>query len=271
MAAENSATNRWRHARRSARLPFAKLRSWWVVQSAGPSPGIPLVDLAHHWRGSDRARGPATCFFARPDRNSQFPKSHVSPAACLSPPFMPAPQVGTPATIFGVLRLPEGTGRVPAVVVPTAVRASRERRRTGAGSLVQLGIATFVVNSFAGRSIPRVCSGPHTISAASVLTDVYRARDLLAAHPRIDVTRIALMGFSLEAARLFGQAIPDSSNATVWDRRTLQPISRFIQRAVTSGSPMKIRVGRRANQDLPWQSRRSDDHQPLQGVYRQAA
>ncbi len=77
-----------------------------------------------------------------------------------------------------------------------AVRVSRERRRTGAESLVQLGIATFVVNSFAGRGIPRVCSGPHTISAASVLTDVYRARDLLAAHPRIDLTRIALMGFS---------------------------------------------------------------------------
>ena len=63
-------------------------------------------------------------------------------------------------------------------------------------SLRQLGVATFVVNSFVGRSIPRVCAGPHTISMASVLTDVYRARDLLAAHPRIDPDKIAVMGFS---------------------------------------------------------------------------
>jgi dienelactone hydrolase len=123
-------------------------------------------------------------------------QSLTFPGSLFIPPFMPAPQVGTPATIFGVLRLPEGTGRVPAVVVTHGCSGITGAETYWSGSLVQLGIATFVVNSFAGRGIPRVCSGPHTISAASVLTDVYRARDLLAAHPRIDVTRIALMGFS---------------------------------------------------------------------------
>jgi dienelactone hydrolase len=123
-------------------------------------------------------------------------QSLTFPGSLFTPPFMPAPQDGTPATIFGVLRLPEGAGRVPAVVITHGCSGITGAETYWGGSLVQLGIATFVVNSFAGRGIPRVCSGPHTISAASVLTDVYRARDLLAAHPRIDLTRIALMGFS---------------------------------------------------------------------------
>jgi dienelactone hydrolase len=123
-------------------------------------------------------------------------QSLTFPGSLFTPPFMSAPQDGTPATIFGVLRLPEGTGRVPAVVLTHGCSGITGAETFWGGSLVQLGIATFVVNSFAGRGIPRVCSGPHTISAASVLTDVYRARDLLAAHPRIDLTRIALMGFS---------------------------------------------------------------------------
>jgi dienelactone hydrolase len=113
-----------------------------------------------------------------------------------TPPFMAAPQEGTPATIFGVLRLPEGSGPVPAAVVTHGCSGPTGAETYWAGSLPQLGIATFVVNSFAGRGISRVCSGQQTISMASMLTDVYRARDLLAAHPRIDPARIAVMGFS---------------------------------------------------------------------------
>jgi dienelactone hydrolase len=123
-------------------------------------------------------------------------QSRTFPGSLFTPPFMAAALDGTPAVIFGVLRLPEGAGPVPAVVVTHGCSGITGAETHWAESLPQLGIATFVVNSFAGRGIPRVCSGPHTISAASVLTDVYRARDLLAAHPRIDLTRIALMGTS---------------------------------------------------------------------------
>ena len=118
------------------------------------------------------------------------------PGSLFIPPFMAAPQEGKPATIFGVLRLPEGTGRVPAVVITHGCSGITGAETYWAESLVKLGVATFVVNSFAGRGIPRACSGHHTISPASMLTDVYRARDFLAAHPRIDLMRIALMGFN---------------------------------------------------------------------------
>lgn len=123
-------------------------------------------------------------------------QSLTFPGSLFTPPFMPPPEEGTPATIFGILRLPAGAGRVPAVVVTHGCSGLTGAETYWGSSLVQLGVATFVVNSFAGRGIPRACTGPHTISMASVLTDVYRARDLLAAHPRIDLKRIAVMGFS---------------------------------------------------------------------------
>lgn len=122
-------------------------------------------------------------------------QSLTFPGSLFTPPFMPAPEEGTPTTIFGILRLPEGDDRVPAVVLTHGCSGITGAETYWGSSLVQLGVATFVVNSFVGRSIPRVCTGPHTISMASVLTDVYRARDILASHPRIDAGRMA-MGFS---------------------------------------------------------------------------
>ena len=70
-------------------------------------------------------------------------QSLTFPGSLFIPPFMPAPQVGTPATIFGVLRLPEGTGRVPAVVVTHGCSGITGAETYWSGSLVQLGIATF--------------------------------------------------------------------------------------------------------------------------------
>jgi dienelactone hydrolase len=123
-------------------------------------------------------------------------QSLTFPGSLFTPPFMAAPEDGAPASIFGILRLPETTGRVPAIVITHGCSGITGAETYWAERLIQLGVATFVVNSFVGRGIPRACSGPHTISTASVLTDVYRARDLLAVHPRIDPPRIAVLGFS---------------------------------------------------------------------------
>ena len=123
-------------------------------------------------------------------------QSATFPGSLFSPPFMAAPEQGVPATIFGILRLPEAAGRVPAVVITHGCSGITGAETYWAEKLVELGVATFIVNSFVGRSIPRACSGPHTISSASVLTDVYRARGILADHPRIDPARMVLMGFS---------------------------------------------------------------------------
>ncbi|OGK95800.1 MAG: hypothetical protein A3D33_15570 [Candidatus Rokubacteria bacterium RIFCSPHIGHO2_02_FULL_73_26] len=111
-------------------------------------------------------------------------------------PFMPLPSEGSPSTVSGVLRLPPGTARLPAVILTHGCAGIRGAELAWATTLDAFGIATFVVDSFAGRSIPEVCTGHHRLNIASVLTDVYRAMSLMAAHPRIDAGRIAIMGLS---------------------------------------------------------------------------
>jgi dienelactone hydrolase len=110
--------------------------------------------------------------------------------------FMPSLGEGTPVTVFGMLRMPAGTARVPAVILTHGCGGITGAETNWARSLRDFGVATFLVNSFTAREISQICSGPPSISLASVLTDVYRALDLVAAHPRIDPSRIALMGFS---------------------------------------------------------------------------
>lgn len=110
--------------------------------------------------------------------------------------FMPSPEEGKPVTVFGMLRTPVGVERVPAVILTHGCGGITGAETAWARELRELGIATFLINSFTGRDIAEICTGQPSISLASVLTDVYRALALTASHPRIDAARIALMGFS---------------------------------------------------------------------------
>jgi dienelactone hydrolase len=60
----------------------------------------------------------------------------------------------------------------------------------------QAGAATFILDSFTGRGITSTAEDQAQINHLAVIVDAYRALELLATHPRIDPTRITLMGFS---------------------------------------------------------------------------
>jgi dienelactone hydrolase len=62
--------------------------------------------------------------------------------------------------------------------------------------LNELGISTFVLDGFTGRGLTDVNSNQASLGRPNFILDVYRALDLLAKHPRVDPSRIALMGFS---------------------------------------------------------------------------
>lgn len=101
-----------------------------------------------------------------------------------------APETG----VSGVLSVPAGTERVPAVVLShSAGGVSRDRDFAWAERFTSAGMAVFVVDSFTSRGVKDFANQP---SFAASVADVYAALRLLMTHPRIDPARVALMGFS---------------------------------------------------------------------------
>lgn len=108
---------------------------------------------------------------------------------------------GTPVTLAGQLRLAKtGPAKQPAVVLlhsasgPIAEGAPYEEWPR---VLNEVGIATFAVDSYTGRGlfIPADSGkiGPLTLTR---IMDAFRALEVVAKDPRIDPSRIAVMGFS---------------------------------------------------------------------------
>jgi dienelactone hydrolase len=58
------------------------------------------------------------------------------------------------------------------------------------------GISTFAIDGFSGRGLIEVNSNQALLGRLNFILDIYRSLDVLAAHPRVDPQRIALMGFS---------------------------------------------------------------------------
>jgi dienelactone hydrolase len=113
------------------------------------------------------------------------------------PQFLSGRPGGAPAEISGDLELPRGqAGRLPAVVIIHGSAGVGPHHWDWAAELNRIGVATFVVDSFSGRGIRRLDGRPGRFGPILAIVDAYRALELLSTHPRIDPSRIALMGFS---------------------------------------------------------------------------
>jgi len=102
-----------------------------------------------------------------------------------------------PVVVSGKVTIPKGAGRVPAVILLHGCSGITPVQTMWAYELDRLKIATFVVDAFDGRGIRELCTARQRLNGLSLVADAYRALDLLATHPRIDRTHIALMGFSM--------------------------------------------------------------------------
>jgi dienelactone hydrolase len=103
-------------------------------------------------------------------------------------------------TIAGELRIPKrGSDKLAAVVL---LHGSGGIAGTGtmidewSKELNQIGIATFAIDSFAGRGIVNTLFDQSQLGRLNMVADSYRVLDLLAKHPRVDSSRVAVMGFS---------------------------------------------------------------------------
>lgn len=96
------------------------------------------------------------------------------------------------------LWLPEGTQRVPVVILSHDIRGKRDAHLTDyINALKAGGAAVLVLDHYSSRSVDP--SGPPAsrawVTAMDFALDAYGALDALAEHPRIDRRRAGLVGF----------------------------------------------------------------------------
>lgn len=140
--------------------------------------------IAALWSGAISANGPGVISF---ESAGSLQRSVASEPFAL---------VSTPISLSGELLFPEGAGPFPAVVLAHGCGGNRNVEPAWGPFLRQLGYATFNIDSLGGRSLKEVCTQPGALSPLQRVPDIYGALRLLAANPKIDSKRVALMGFS---------------------------------------------------------------------------
>ncbi len=110
--------------------------------------------------------------------------------------FLTGDNNGKPTTIIGQLRIAQGTGRLPVVVLQHGSGGFAPNIEYWSRELNAAGISTFAIDGFSGRGLIEVNSNQALLGRLNFILDIYRSLDVLAAHPRVDPQRIALMGFS---------------------------------------------------------------------------
>lgn len=110
--------------------------------------------------------------------------------------FLTGDENGKRVTIAGELRMPIARNPVPLVILVHGSNGVGANNDLWERFLNQLGIATFALDGFSARGIVTTMSDQSQLSRLTMIVDVYRSLVVLAKHPGIDASRVALMGFS---------------------------------------------------------------------------
>ncbi len=110
--------------------------------------------------------------------------------------FLNGDVAGKPVVISGLLRIAQGGGRLPAVILQHGSSGYAANIEVWSNALNALGISTFALDGFTGRGLVEVNSNQALLGRLNFILDIYRALAVVASHPLIDPKRIALIGFS---------------------------------------------------------------------------
>ena len=121
---------------------------------------------------------------------------HAIPTLTLSDEEFLKGRGGKPATVTGELRIAQGSGKLPVVILLHGSGGIAGGIELWTHELNGLGVSTFVIDGFTGRGLVNVNTDQAQLGRLNLALDAYRALGILAKHPRVDADRIVLMGFS---------------------------------------------------------------------------
>jgi dienelactone hydrolase len=110
--------------------------------------------------------------------------------------FLTGDANGKPVTVAGELRLAQGNGKTPVVVMMHGSSGVGAATEAWVHAFNAMGISTFVIDGFTGRGLTAVGPDQALLGRLNLILDIYSSLDILARHPRVDPERIVLMGFS---------------------------------------------------------------------------
>jgi dienelactone hydrolase len=110
--------------------------------------------------------------------------------------FLKGDSAGKPVVVSGVLRIAQGAGRLPAVVLIHGSGGMGPNIEMWAREFNAIGVATFAIDGFTGRGLTQTSTNQALLGRLNFILDIYRGLEVLAKHPRVDPQRIVLMGFS---------------------------------------------------------------------------
>ena len=119
------------------------------------------------------------------------------------------PAASRPAIVTATLHLPDRSDRpAPCMVILTSsAGVQRHREHYYADLLTQAGVAALIVDSFTGRGVRRTVADQTLVSAAQMEGDAFAALALLRRDPRLDPTRMGIMGVSKGGVATLNAAI----------------------------------------------------------------
>ncbi|MDP7512223.1 MAG: dienelactone hydrolase family protein [Candidatus Marinimicrobia bacterium] len=104
-----------------------------------------------------------------------------------------------PQQVYGILRFPEGSDpkNLPLIVGINGSKNWADHHYEYMDMYREMGFATFEQYSFNSRNVNSTVGEQVSVTTAMMILDAYRALDVLAQDPRIDVKRAAITGWSL--------------------------------------------------------------------------
>lgn len=101
-----------------------------------------------------------------------------------------------PVTLASQLHIAQGPGKRPLVVLLHGSAGINGGNELWAREFAEMGVSTLLVDSFTGRGIVETLADQTQLGRLNMVIDAYRAAAKLKDHPRVDASRIALIGFS---------------------------------------------------------------------------